>query len=152
LVTIIQTDFVSHRTTYNQLKTLYSQLLDGGNTENLKQEVNTAWTNETWELRSKLLGKSPYLSEAVLKEANDKEEVLPDAILFEILAANPDCFKDEYFVKYIEEESKRLPDWMLELLKQMTESNISAKNLLKVRLRITKVKWILMLLFWRMVF
>jgi hypothetical protein len=131
LVTIIQTDFVSHRTTYNQLKTLYSQLLDGGNTENLKQEVNTAWTNETWELRSKLLGKSPYLSEAVLKEANDKEEVLPDAILFEILAANPDCFKDEYFVKYIEEESKRLPDWMLELLKQMTESNISAKNLLE---------------------
>jgi len=81
--------------------------------------VELAWPNDTWELRAELLDKSPHLSDEVLKEAADKTEVLPESILFEVLSANPDELRKEELLKYLEEKENPLPEYMINILRQL---------------------------------
>jgi len=72
-----------------------------------------------WELRSELLGKSPHLSMDMLKATADKTDVLPDNVIFEIMAANPDELKKEELIKYLEDKENPLPDYMVDILRQV---------------------------------
>lgn len=110
-------DYQAYDQSLNQSRALYASLVDGGNTPQLKQTVESSWPSETWQLRQNLLGKSPYLSKEVLKESSDKTNVLPNAIIFEVLAANPDGLKDEELIKHLSEKANPLPAWMIELLR-----------------------------------
>ncbi len=105
-------------------------------------EVETAWPDDTWELRAELLGKSPHLSAEVLKTAADKTEVLPESILFEIMAANPDELSNDELLKYLEDKENPLPEYMIDILEQVAggityrtvlEQQISALNQSKTR-------------------
>jgi hypothetical protein len=81
--------------------------------------VETALPNDMWELRSKLLGDSPHLSMDVLKKAADKTEVLPDNVIFEVMAANPDEMKKDEMIKYLEDKENPLPGYMVDILRQV---------------------------------
>jgi len=72
-----------------------------------------------WPLRTSLLGDSPYLSEAVLKKVADKTSVFTESAIFDILAANPDELKKEDLLKYLEDKENPLPDYMIEILRQL---------------------------------
>lgn len=122
--------FDEHGIALTQSKSLYLSMLDGGNTNQLKAEVENSSQSETWQLRQNLLGKSPYLSKEVLKESSDKTNVLPDAVLFEILSANPDAVKDEELVKHLSEKINPLPEWMIELLKNSSDQ-ITSRTILE---------------------
>lgn len=117
--------FDAHNQSLGQAKNLYRSLLDGGNTNQLKSEVENANQNETWQLRQNLLGKSPYLSKTVLKESADKTNVLPEAVLFEVLSANPDGLKDEELIRHLSEKANPLPEWMIELLRAGSDQTTS---------------------------
>lgn len=112
-------DFATNLTDYYNVKALYDNLKDGGNTETTLSDVETAWPNDMWELRSELLGKSPHLSMDVLKAAADKTDVLPESIIFEVMAANPDELKKEELIKYLEDKENPLPAYMIDILKQV---------------------------------
>jgi hypothetical protein len=112
-------EYLAASNNYNNVKTLYDNLQDGGDTEGLQTEVETAWPDDTWELRAELLGKSPHLSTEVLKAAADKTEVLPESILFEILAANPDELRKEELISYLEDKENPLPGYMIDILHQV---------------------------------
>jgi hypothetical protein len=112
-------DFAANLTDYNNVKNLYDDLKDGGNTDATVNDIETAWPQDTWELRAELLGKSPHLSMEVLKTAADKTDVLPDAVLFEILAANPDELKKDELITYLEDKENPLPSYMIDILKQV---------------------------------
>ena len=114
-------EFANNLAEYNNVKTLYDNLKDGGNTEATIDEIETAWPNEMWELRSELLGKSPHLSLDVLKATADKTDVLPDNVIFEIMAANPDELKKEELIKYLEDKANPLPVYMVNILRQVAE-------------------------------
>jgi len=86
-----------------------------------------------WELREDLLGKSPHLSMDVLKQAADKTDVLPESVLFEILAANPDELKKEELLKYLEDKENPLPQYMIDILKQVS-MGITYKTVLQQQL------------------
>ncbi len=111
--------FADNLANYNNVKVLYDNLKDGGNTEQLKSEVETAWPDDMWELRAELLGKSPHLSMEVLKKTADKTDVLPESIIFEIMAANPDELKKEELIKYLQDKDNPLPGYMIDILKQV---------------------------------
>lgn len=115
----VEQEYLTALNDYNNVKNLYDNLQDGGDTEGLKAEVETAWPDDTWELRAVLLGKSPHLSTEVLKAAADKTEVLPESILFEILAANPDELRKEELIKYLEDKENPLPQYMINILRQV---------------------------------
>lgn len=104
---------------YNSVESLYYSLVDGGNTEALKTDVELSWPQDMWELRAELLGKSPHLSQEVLITAADKTDVLPESVLFEILSANPDELKKEELMAYLEDKENPLPQYMINILRQL---------------------------------
>jgi hypothetical protein len=112
-------DFATNLADFNNVKALFDNLKDGGNTEGLKMEVTSSWPEDMWELRAKLLGDSPHLSEEVLKAAADKTDVLPESVLFEILSANPDELRKESLIEYLENKEQPLPAYMISILKQL---------------------------------
>jgi hypothetical protein len=111
-------------TSYNGTLALYEALKDGGYTETVVIDIETAWPDEMWELRADLLAKSPHLSKEVLYATADNTDVFPDAVIFEILAANPDEMRDEEFLTYLSEKENPLPDYYIDILSGLA-SNIS---------------------------
>ena len=112
-------EFASALADYTNVEVLFDNLKDGGNTEATIFEIETAWPNEMWTLRSKLLGDSPHLSMDALKATADKTDVLPDNVIFEIMAANPDELKKEELIKYLEDKEHPLPEYMVSILRQV---------------------------------
>lgn len=104
---------------YNAVKSLYDNLKDGGSTEEKIADIETAQPQDMWALRADLLGSSPYLSEEVLKKVADKTTVFTESAIFDILAANPDELKKEELLKYLEDKENPLPDYMIEILRQL---------------------------------
>lgn len=112
----LETTYEYHDDEYQTLKYLYNNLIDEGNTATLSAQVNTQWASDVWDMRSALLAKSPNLSQEVLKEAAETG-VLPDALLMEILLANPSSIKDKEFVLYLQEDIPNpLPSYLTNLL------------------------------------
>jgi len=93
-----------HGTDYTNSAYLHKQLIDGGNTDQMVEDVIAVWPEEVWTLRSYLLEESPFLSVDELKEMVNKP-FLPVAIKAEICIANPDATKKEGFVKWLRYEA-----------------------------------------------
>lgn len=114
---------------YNSLKAVYDSHMDGGSTTNTVSEVEAAQPEDVWKLRSMLLNTSPYLSDDVLYAAADRDDVLPVSILFEILLSNPDELKNDELIDYMENKNTPLPDYMIDILREVA-SGTSARTVL----------------------
>jgi len=114
-------EFAVNLSNYNNVKTLYDNLKDGGNTDAVIADIENAWPTDMWELRAQLLGKSPHLSMEVLKTAADKTDVLPESIIFEVMAANPDELKKEELIRYLEDKADPLPGYMINILRHVAQ-------------------------------
>lgn len=112
-------EYYSSLTGYNNVKTLYDNLVDGGNTDAEVIDIQTAQPQDMWALRAQLLGDSPHLSMEVLKEAADRTDVFTEAALFDILSANPDELKKEELLTYLEEKQDPLPSYMIDILRSV---------------------------------
>ena len=125
----VEQEFYSNYQAYEAVNDLLIELKDGGSTEITNLSIATAQPGDTWELRSNLLGMSPYLSKAVLKEAADRTDVLPESVLFEILSANPEELRKQDLMQHLETKDQPLPDYMLSILRQISNGS-SAKTAL----------------------
>jgi hypothetical protein len=74
---------------YGNTRYLYGQLIDGGSTDDVVEEIISSWPQDAWDLREYLLSRSPYLSVEVLYEMVERN-IMPDAMVTEICIANPD--------------------------------------------------------------
>ena len=90
------------RNEYGNTRYLYEQLIDGGNTDEVVQEIISTWPQDALELRDYLLAKSPYLSVTSLRELIQKQGI-PDAIKAEICIANPEATQTDRFVDWLRE-------------------------------------------------
>ena len=104
---------------FNNIKSLYENLEDGGNTQALNSEVENAFPSDMWQIRSELLGVSPHVSKEVLMTTADKTDVFPESVLFEILSANPDELKNGDMISFLENKEDPLPSYMIDMLKQI---------------------------------
>lgn len=95
---------------------ILNDLKDDGNTNALKNEVANALPSDAFLLRLKLLLTSPYLSEDVLKSVADRTDIFSDAVIKDIIAANPDAITNPVLVKYLEEKNDPLPEWIIDIL------------------------------------
>ncbi len=112
----LQDELETAKQAYASLRFLYANLIDGGSTDLVLDEIASAWPQDFWDLRAYLLSKSPYLSVDVLKEAMEKEG-FPDAMRADICIANPEATQKEGFLKWLETEcAQPLPGALLEAI------------------------------------
>lgn len=110
----LQNEVEAARIAYANLRFLYANLIDGGSTDEVLDEIADAWPQDFWELRDHLLSLSPYLSVEALKEAMDKPG-FPDAMRAEICIANPEATQRDGFIRWLEEECiAPLPEALIE--------------------------------------
>lgn len=126
-------DYDAKELAYTNVLYNYNQLIDGGSTTALLQEIQMSWPPDAWDLRAELLSKSPYLSEKVLREAANRN-ILPQAMLLEICLANPDGTRNENFIRFLRDEIPNpLPEYMLDLIVANWEAE-TARTLLEASL------------------
>ena len=123
-------EYSQYNSDYNSVAGLYQQLTDGGSTESTTTSIETSQPDDMWDLRDELLGKSPYLSQETLMTAADKTDVLPEAVLFEILSANPDELRRQELIDYLRNKPEPLPEYMIELLEVLAQGETGKTALL----------------------
>jgi hypothetical protein len=109
-------EYDSLETAYLNLLYSYNQLMDGGNTNMLLNQIQSNWSNEAIVLRDELLGLSPYLSQDILRDVANRN-ILPQAMLLMICLANPDASQSEEFIKFLTYDiSNPLPQYMINMI------------------------------------
>jgi hypothetical protein len=116
--TVIQlkSDFDAEESAYLNLLYTYNQLMDGGSTNALLNQMQLSWSTDAQVLRDELLALSPYLSQDVLREVADRN-ILPPAMLLMICMANPDATRGDDFLDYLQYRiADPLPHYMINLI------------------------------------
>lgn len=116
-----ETDYYEAYSAYNAIKTVYDGMINGGDTEEEIADISSATPSDMWQLRSQLLGHSPYLTNEVLISMLGRDDVFPQSVYFEILASNPDELKNDTLFNYLQNMDNPLPEYMIGLLRQMAD-------------------------------
>ncbi|MBP7316251.1 MAG: T9SS type A sorting domain-containing protein [Chitinophagaceae bacterium] len=106
---------------YNDIKLLYDNLVDGGNTQALLADIENSYPEQMWTLYYELLARSPHLSREVLIAVADQTDVFPPSAIFDIMMANPDELKRYDMLTYLETKDDPLPDYMIAILSEVAE-------------------------------
>jgi hypothetical protein len=89
-------------------------LVDNGDTPELAGEVDQSTPAQTVDLYNELMATSPYLSDSVVESAIVKEDVLPNALLRDIMVANAHSSKSEVLMNTLDTRWDPMPDYMKE--------------------------------------
>lgn len=107
-------------------------LIDEGNTMEKVMDVNSAAPAEALVVRDDLLQTSPYVSDTVLKTAINREELLNNAMLRDIMVANPHSAKSESLMQELDMRLVPMPEYMKdEILEGVFV--LSAKELMEAK-------------------
>jgi hypothetical protein len=106
-------EMVRSEQTADSILNIITALEDGGNTIELAQEVNWSISPESMDVYNELISKSPYLTDTVIGAAIDKENVLVNAMIRDVMVANPQSAKDDELLEKLNERSNPMPDFML---------------------------------------
>jgi hypothetical protein len=127
-------------------------LVDGGDTEALNTEVETSVPPETMQVYNELMGNSPYLSDTVVSTAIEKEDVLPNAMIRDIMVANPHTAKSNELMDRLDERCNPLPEYMkaqilqgkdIVSIKEELESQLAGYKLQRYKAFNGLVRWFL---------
>ena len=87
-------------------------MVDGGDTEALNTEVETSSPPEAVQVYNELMSESPNLSETVVESAIEKENVLPNAMVRDIMVANSHTAKSLVLFDKLDERNDPMPEYM----------------------------------------
>jgi hypothetical protein len=89
-------------------------LVDDGDTPLKTLTVMTASLPQSGVLYDNLMAGSPFLSDTVLKSAIYKEDVLPAAMVRDVLVANPQSAKSNDIIESLDYRWDQMPGWMMD--------------------------------------
>ncbi|MEI6750784.1 MAG: hypothetical protein WCM93_16630, partial [Bacteroidota bacterium] len=123
----LKQDIEAERNIIDLKETALNELVDGGNTDALNDEIIYSFPSEALALRQELLDKSPYLSDTTMQSVVAVETVLPNEMVRDILVANPQSANSEKVLNELDNRDSPMPDAMMaEIL--LGEEIISAKE------------------------
>lgn len=93
-------------------------LEDGGNTATTKWNVDMSAPPQAMNVYNDLMGKSPYLSDTVIGAAIEKENVLVEVMIRDVMVANPESAKNGLLLQKLDERANPLPEYMLDQILQ----------------------------------
>jgi len=104
----------------DSLINLLQILVDEGSTDTLKSTVENSSSGQSYEVYQDLMNASPYVSDTVMKSSIEKEEVLPNVMIRDIMVANPQSAKSEELLNTLDQRIDPMPDSMwVEILQGM---------------------------------
>lgn len=113
------------------IETTLGQRVDGGSTPNTAADVLNSPPGETYAVYTDLLDKSPYLSDTVMKNAVVREDLLPGAMLRDILVANPQSAKSDTVLTALDNRFSLLNDTLMGDI-MANETLLGEKELLEI--------------------
>jgi len=129
---IIDGNTSSYKSEAESASQVLSALIDDGNTIEKVMDVNSAAPTEALIVRDDLLQTSPYVSDSVLKTAINREELLNNAMIRDIMVANPHSAKSETMMQELDMRLDPMPDYMKdEILEGVFV--LSAKELMEAK-------------------
>lgn len=131
--------FTSELININAYVDTLNTLVDGGDTEDLAFVVNISTPPEAADVRQELLNESPYLSDTVMKSAIAKEDVLPNAMVRDVMVANPQSAKSAEVLQILDARDEPMPGYMMDQIMQ-GQNSCGAKELLEQKLAGHKTK------------
>ncbi len=96
----------------DSLISLIKTLVDDGSTDTLKSSIENSTSGQSYEIYQELMNGSPYLSDTVVKTSIEKEDVLPNAMIRDIMVVNPQSAKNEELLDAIDQRNNPMPDSM----------------------------------------
>jgi hypothetical protein len=122
-------DLTSKDDEINNTKSLLETVTDGGDTDGLNQTVDDAEPDEALKLRNELLSESPNLSDTVMINATNVEDVLPSVMLTQVLSENPQAAKSNNVQNALDNRINQLPVYMRDAINQGRFSSSLKENI-----------------------
>jgi hypothetical protein len=117
-INMLKDEIAENENKADSVDLLLDALVDGGDTPALESSVILSTPDEAYELHTDLMNKSPYLTDTVMIEAINKEDVLNPVMVKEILVANPQAAKSEEVMTELDNRMNPLPDYMVSEIEQ----------------------------------
>jgi hypothetical protein len=124
----------------DETESLLTQLVDAGDTEEMANDVETADNSEAYQLRNELLNSSPYLSNEVLENAANKEDVLTNPLIRDVLVANPQAAKNVEVLDLVENRMNPMPQYMKDQILN-GQTTIGSKEVLEAERQHSKTNY-----------
>ncbi len=80
--------------------------------KSLNSEIETSSPPEAVQVYNELMAESPNLSEAVVESTIEKETVLPNAMVRDVMVANPHTAKSLVLLEKLDDRFDPMPDYM----------------------------------------
>jgi len=137
-----RSEMSSAQTGIETSEALLTDLVDGGDTEILKTEVENSTPPEAVEVYTELLSESPNLSETVIESTIEQETVLPNAMVRDVMVANPHSAKSFVLIDKLDDRFDPMPDYMkaqilagrsIQTMKQELESQLAGFKIRKTK-------------------
>lgn len=111
-ISIIDAVTAAHKEEADDKTETLNSLIDEGETADKVFEVNLASPSEALEVRNSLLQTSPYVSDTVLKSSIKREELFNNAMIRDIMVANPHSAKSETLLQELDMRLEPMPEYM----------------------------------------